>query len=708
MKRSTAWSRNARRNRSSRVITRDKVVLTGGLNLVQSASKIKPGELLVSKNYEPYFVDGAYKRVSGFERFDGQKRPHLAEYWKVSFTNIQNGPFTVGSTITAASGETGIVARYVLTDAEGNGYFIVTDLSDTVLTDVIWTQGSAQAKATSGSDYEGELDEDEHDTSRLAAESIRRNLIAKVGGAACTGSVLGVNIFSDTIYAFRNDVNGLAATMWKNTSTGWEQIDLGTQIRFVSGVTEINEGDTVTGASSGATCVVGRVVLTDGYYSGGDAEGYFITSAVTGAFTNGENLQVAAATVAVGHATNVETVQRILPNGDYKFRNYNFGGHTSTYRMYGVNGVDNAFEFDGTYYVPIETGMVTDTPINLAVHRGHLLLAYSGGSLQLSGKNNGLSFTPVTGANELLTGDEITGFIEEIRDVTFVFTRNQTYRLEGFVQENIQLKLHNYETGAIANTIQRIGRSIYLDDRGFSKLPTTDTFGDFASNQISLKIDPLIQGFLGNDELTVQRSTIHRGKSLYRCFFSNNEAIVIGFSGNDVNGITVIDYGKNVTATINGEINGLERVFFGSDDGYVYETDVGRNFDGAEIEAYIVTAYHFAGDPEVNKRWRDMVLYMEGEGRSTIKVSADYNYNETPQNFETVMNEAVFLGGGRYGISRHGNFIYSAASKSDVRVPMNSHARNVSMIMYHKEAAELPHILYSMQFHISKRKMIRQ
>jgi hypothetical protein len=75
------------------------------------------------------------------------------------------------------------------------------------------------------------------------AESIRRNLIAKVGGAACTGSVLGVNIFSDTIYAFRNDVNGLAATMWKNTSTGWEQIDLGTQIRFVSGVTEINEGD---------------------------------------------------------------------------------------------------------------------------------------------------------------------------------------------------------------------------------------------------------------------------------------------------------------------------------------------------------------------------------------------------------------------------------------------------------------------------------
>jgi len=280
-----------------------------------------------------------------------------------------------------------------------------------------------------------------------------------------------------------------------------------------------------------------------------------------------------------------------------------------------------------------------------------------------------------------------------------------TYRLEGFVQENLVLKLHNFETGAISDTLQRIGRSIYLDDRGFSKLPTTDAFGDFASNQISLKIDPLIQNFLAN--ASIQKSVVHRGKSLYRCWFSNNEAIVIGFSGNKVNGIMTIDYGMDVTAATNGDINSLERVFIGSNDGFVYETDIGRNFDGAKIEAYIVTAYNFANDPEVNKRWRDMVLYMEGVGRASIRVSADYNYNETPQNFETIMERAVFLGGGRYGISRHGEFLYSAASKTDIRVSMNSHARNVSMIMYHNEAAELPHILYSMQFHVSKRKIIR-
>ncbi len=706
MKRSAAYRKNAPRKHRASIYLKDRVVLTGGLNLVHSALKIKPGELLVVKNYEPYFIDGAYKRVGGYERFDGQPAPSKADYWKVSFAGIDSGPFVVGSAISASTGETATIARYGLTDAEGNGYLILTDLSDNVDTGVIWTQGLTTATATTSADFEGETTEDDHDTSRLAAETIRRSLIEKVGGAACTGPTRGVWVYGDSVYAFRDNAAETFGTMWEQTAAGWVQIDLGYKVYFESGVTEITEGVTITGARYGASCVVGRVVLSDGYWAGDDAEGYFVTTAIAaGPFTDGEDLQVSAVTVAAGRAANAQVTQTISPGGDYKFRNYNFGGHASTNRMYGVNGTDYGFQFDGTLFVQIETGMADDTPVNIGVHRGHLLYAFSGGSLQNSGKNAGLSFTPVTGANELLAGDEITGFIEEVSDQTFVFTRNQTYVLSGFVQENMQLKLHNFETGALTNTMQRIGRTLYLDDRGFAQVPTTDTFGDFASNQISTKVDPLIQEFLKLS--TVQKSVVHKGKSLYRCFFSNNEAVVIGFSGNKVNGITIIDYDLKVTAACNGSINGLERVFIGDQEGYVYETDVGRNFDGEEIEAYAVTAYHFAGSSEMNKRWRDMVLYIEGEGRSSISVSADYNYNESPQNFETLMDKAEFLGGGRYGIARHGTFIYSAASKTDIRVPMNSHARNASFIMYHRSAAELPHILYSMQFHVSRRKIIR-
>jgi hypothetical protein len=59
------------------------------------------------------------------------------------------------------------------------------------------------------------------------------------------------------------------------------------------GTTAINSGDTVVGASSGATGVVqGTPVLTSGTWAGGDAAGIIIFSSVTGTFSAGEWLRV--------------------------------------------------------------------------------------------------------------------------------------------------------------------------------------------------------------------------------------------------------------------------------------------------------------------------------------------------------------------------------------------------------------------------------
>ena len=703
-----------RNQRASGVTTRDRVRLKGGLNFVDSADGIDPGELISCRNYEPHYETGAYRRVAGYERFSGLPRPHKAEYWKVSLSDISGGPFILGETVTDGV-ETAVVVIYTVDEeaADDSGYMIITDLTNDVDQGATWTGNTSSASATSTSDteYEGEEDEDLHDIAQIAAEKNRRDVIFKVGEGTCEGPVRGVNIYNNVVYAFRNVIGGGEGSMWKSTLTGWERVDLGYKIRFVDGSTQPNIGDTVDGASSGASCVIQRVVLTAGFWAGDDGEGYIVTTEVfNGPFITGEDLTVAGNKVALTDLSVAQLTQTLPPGGKYRFRNYNFGGHTSTYRMYGVNGVGNAFEFDGSVFAQIETGMAYDQPLHIGVHRGQLLLAYDGGSLQHSGKNNPLSFQPVLGANEITAGDQITGFMEEVGDVSFVFTRNKTFRLEGFVQENIQLKLHNSETGAIADTIQRIGRSVYLDDRGFTQLPTTDAFGDFASNQVSTNVDVLVQKFLSNSD--VEGSIINRTLSLYRCFFSNKGAITIGFSGNRVNGITLIDYGLSVNCTVNGEMlnedgKSVERTFLGDNDGWVYETDVGRNFDGEDLEAYFVTAYHFSGAPERNKRYRRATLYVQGEGRTTLRVSADYNYNEIASNNERILDDSIPLGGGRYGIDRHGDFIWSRASQGDIRVPMDSHARNVSLIVYHREKNESPHICYAVHYHISGRRIIR-
>jgi hypothetical protein len=704
---------NRAKGRRTAVLTRDKIDLKGGLNFIDAADGIPPGMLLACRNYEPHYQTGAYRRVAGFEAFDGQPRPHLAEYWRVNLSAISNGPFQHGETVTDGT-ETAIVVYYEANAeaADGTGYIIVSELTNDVDAGATWTGQTSGATATSTSDteFEGQDDEDEHDQAQLAAEDYRRANITKVGEGTCEGAVRGINIYKNAIYAFRNEIGGAKGTMWKSTPTGWEQIDLGYKVRFIEASHQPNEGETLTGAISGASCQIRRSVLSQGFWTG-DGEGYFIATSITGTFVTGEDLEVGGEVIAKANTVLAQQAQELPPNGKYRFRNYNFGGHTSTYRMYGVNGVGNSFEYDGTVFTLIETGMAFDQPTHIGVHRGQLLLGYVGGSLQHSGKNNPLSFQPVLGANEILAGDEITGFIEEVGDVSFVFTRNKTFRLEGFVQENVQLKLHNSETGAIPDTIQRIGKSVYLDDRGFTQLPTTDAFGDFASSQVSLLIDPLIQGFLKKS--SIEGSIVNRGLSVYRCFFSDVGAISIGFSGNKVNGITMVDYGLSITDTANGEMqneygNTVERSFVCDSDGWVYEIDVGRNFNGNSLEAYFVTAYHFSGSPETNKRYRRATIYLTGSGRTTLQVSADYNYNEDSQNFERILDEAIPLGGGRYGIDRHGEFLYSRASQGDIRVTMDSHARNVSLIVYHNQINEEPHVCYAIQYHISGRRLVRE
>lgn len=79
-----------------------------------------------------------------------------------------------------------------------------------------------------------------------------------------------------------------------------------TKLAFDAGVTEINVGDTVTGATSGATGLVVGVQLNSGSWAGSDAAGYLYLSTVTDDFDNDENLQVSAATVAVANGADVK------------------------------------------------------------------------------------------------------------------------------------------------------------------------------------------------------------------------------------------------------------------------------------------------------------------------------------------------------------------------------------------------------------------
>ena len=95
--------------------------LTGGLDLVTAPLKIKPGRLILCKNYEQGLL-GGYTRIQGFERVDGRPLASEASYWTLSFdtggpAELVEGMRLVGET----SGAIGEVLSVILSSGSWAG-----------------------------------------------------------------------------------------------------------------------------------------------------------------------------------------------------------------------------------------------------------------------------------------------------------------------------------------------------------------------------------------------------------------------------------------------------------------------------------------------------------------------------------------------------------------------------------------------------------
>jgi len=127
---------------------------------------------------------------------------------------------------------------------------------------------------------------------RTAIED-QRSLIQVVPGE---GDVLGVWVFNGDVYSFRNKSGGASAGMYKSTSTGWTEIDLGTGLNFDG--TAAN-GEPVPGDSGTPTTIVGAGgaqgdLMGISYYgawsTGGT--GVMVLTNITGTFVDDETLSM--------------------------------------------------------------------------------------------------------------------------------------------------------------------------------------------------------------------------------------------------------------------------------------------------------------------------------------------------------------------------------------------------------------------------------
>lgn len=660
-----ALSRAVSRAASRVSVLADYIGMTGGLDEITAPLSRLPGRARAAQNFEAEQL-GGYRRIGGYERYSGKAKPSDALYSILS-ASISGSP-AVGNTLTGAtSGATGYIIAL-----PGSAFVITKVVGTFVSGENLHVGAGTIAVASSAALPSSAATPILHAQYRNLAADVYRALIAAVPGE---GDVLGVWLYNDVVYAFRNNVGSTFAEMYKSTGSGWSLVAFEYEVAFTAGSGGLEDGDTLT--QGGVTATIRRVVIRTGALAGSNAVGILVISAPAGG-----NFAAGAATSTGAGACTLSGAHAAITlaiDGRFEFITENFFGSTITKRMYGCDGVNRAFEFDGSYFVPIPTGMTVDKPNHIAAHRKHLMLAFKS-SVQNSSIGAPYGWSPVSGASEVGMGDDVTGFAKvpgsDAGGALAIFTRNRLSILYGSSSADWNLSSYKDELGALPYTIQDIGYAVFLDDRGITDIQTAQTFGNFAHGVLS----GLVRNTVTTFKSLAVASCVSRDRSQYRLFFSNSYALYMTAVGKKIVGIMPMLFEAPVLCCCSGEMNdGTEAMFFGSDDGFIYQMDKGTSFDGTAIEAFLDLAYNFAKSPRITKRYRDAMLEMSGSGYAELSFGYSLGYGSTtisqPSNESVVTNFAE----SRWDGFTWDQFFWDGQTLIPNTVDMDGEAENVSL-----------------------------
>lgn len=222
----------------------------GGLDMVSPPLTIDNGKCISINNYECNSL-GGYRRIDGYERFDGRVSPSAQSYYYCPCSFVAT--VTVGQTIVGAtSAATGKVLQ-----VESN-YLIIDRLTGTFAIENFKVSGVVKGALTQIPSKDGHPTGLGHATALgLTADDYRADIQAVIG----SGVIRGVCMYKGVAYAFRDNVAGTEVDIYKSTSTGWQKITLFQSLPFKNCVLDVIDGVVLTQKNSGATATVKRQVI---------------------------------------------------------------------------------------------------------------------------------------------------------------------------------------------------------------------------------------------------------------------------------------------------------------------------------------------------------------------------------------------------------------------------------------------------------------
>jgi len=663
--------------------------LSGGLDLHTPMSAVQPGTARGQTYNFECAINGGYSRIKGYERFDGRASPSLAAYqvFAVAFTSTP----AIGASI---NGQTS-VATAVVAAVDGEALVLTKVVGNFVAGENVRVGTTAFGSITSLTPPD--ISDIQAATYQLAAADRYRADILAVPGS---GAVLGVFVFDGLVYALRSNVGGTAVVLHRASLTGWQAVALKYELAFTAGSgTPPAEGSTITKGTVSA--VVRRVVVQTGDFSSGNAQGRFIIEAPTGG-----NFSAGALT-AGGTATlsGAQTQITLAPSGQYEF---DIGDAGNGRRLYGCDGVNRAFEFDGTYLVPIATGMTVDAPEHIKVHKKHLFLSFAH-SVQHSSIGLPYTWSPLFGAAEISVGDRVTGFLgmpgSQAGGALAILTVRSMSMLYGNSSADWQnLPVDQDDgSGAYARTARYIGQGLVFNDRGLVSLTASQSWGNFDSAAMTANILSFVQSHRQNTTCAV----LNRERSQYRVFFSDGFGLYVTVLNGKYIGAMPVSFDHPVLCAWNDSTGAAEETYFGSDDGFVYRLDVGNNLDGGEMGWLLELAYADQGGPQVRKRYRFCSMEMQGNGYAEFDFGYSLSYGSENVDQPVAVVHGSSTKPAYWDAFVWDTFVWDGRQVAPTGIEMEGTAESLSIVIAGQSALWPSFTLNSVTLHFTPRRLTK-
>lgn len=609
----------------------ETIQFQGGMDQMTPTLNLKPGAIVDALNYE-CAVSGGYTRISGYERYDGRAKPSDATYSIIQVTGFVNVP-SIGQTVTGQT--TGTTATIVGVDRVNN-YLAVTLIVGTGFSTSEVLNVGATLIGTA-MDVTVFIDSRTSAQYLNAAADVYRALIAVVPGSGTIRGVFSmVNSNVHEVFAFRDNLAASACVLYKAGLSGWTQVSMPTEVSFTAGSVSPTEGLTIVQGAN--TYTVRRVMLQSGSWTAGDAAGRLILAPgggpgnlTAGALTSGGTLTLSGA----------QTTVTILPGGTYEFCASNFSGQFGSQRIYGADGVNRCFEFDGVTFAPIKTGLTTDAPTHIVEHQNHLFVSFRS-SVMHSGIGTPYTWTALSGAAEYGMSNTVNGFAiqpgSQDSPALFIAVEDGLKVLYGAAAGGSNpfrpVNFHT-QTGGKARSIQNLDRTYFLAAGGVMDLARVQEFGNFAPGTLTYPI----QNYVESKRTIVSASCVHRTKSQYRLFFSDGTGLYLTIvNGNPIGSIPTV-FPNPVSCAYNGlASNGTGVIYFGSTNGMVYQMDRGSSFDGAPIDHHLVPNWANMRSPRVLKSFRKASLSIQGTSYAEVDFSYKRGYGSLEYEQQAAIN----------------------------------------------------------------------